>query len=142
MTASESKPIPSGAHRSSLNFCIDYSGLKRTVAGAVRSDLAQINASIAAGARIKDIYRLFTAQGMQGSLKSFTKAIERARKSARPSSPSPASLAIAQPVPAGDVGRNVRMQQAVMQRPGPAKQGVDLDQYFTRKSIFDRTGTE
>lgn len=140
MSKSDSNTERPGVGGAWSGISIDHSRLSHTLVGTVRAEIVQIEASLARGARIKDLYPQFVEQGMKGSLKAFAKAIAAVRKSGHTGrqesaapTPLPTSTAVAEthhassPAPFG-------------QQSGAPRDAFDVEQFFPpKKSIFDRS---
>lgn len=139
MAKSDSNTERPGAGVAWPGISIDHSRLSHTLAGTVRAEIVQIEASLARGARIKDIYPQFVEQGMKGSLKAFAKAIAAVRKSGHAGrqesaapTPLPKSSAVAET-------HHASSPPPVTQQSGAPRDAFDVEQFFPpKKSIFDR----
>ena len=124
---------------------------KRSMAGIVRAEIANIDLWLGRGVRLSAIYDQFIAQGMVGSFRSFNTSVWRARnrlkkgaltpsadfaKADEPANSQTTGLALA---PTADIPQPAL--QAATKLPTAEAAGdekLDLDQFFQRKSIFDR----
>jgi len=123
---------------------------KRSMAGIVRSEIANIDLWLSRGVRLSAIYDQFIAQGMVGSFRSFNKAVQRARNRPKKGAPTPSADFVKTDEPANSQRTGLAMtptpdaaQPELQAAKSPAAeaagdQKLDLDQFFQRKSIFDR----
>jgi len=130
---------------------LDGAKFRLTMAAIVRAELASIEHWLDRGARLADIYDQCVAQGMVGSFRSFKKEIERARKRRR-MKVGPNSDHTAPPVAGTGAAPPVIVSAAAVVKPPAAdiaapkaktpgqEPEINLDQFFRRKSIFDRKG--
>lgn len=130
----------------------DEAQVQRTMSGIVRAEIANIEMWLSRGARLLDIYNQFLAQGLVGSFDGFKKAVQRARSQIDPQpgtlqSPSPpfapaASLAVQASAHPEPQKASVHLSSQRLASPPKAQaasqEKVDVEQFFRRKSIFDR----
>jgi hypothetical protein len=129
----------------------DETRVTRTMAGIVRAEITNIDLWLTRGARRIDIYNQFISQGMVGSFKGFNTAIQRAREQVREAGAAVGASPLISPTvtiapsaacPLVSVPKPAPTPEEVTVSPplspsGPAD-AIDVDQFFRRKSIFDR----
>ena len=132
----------------------DETQVRRTMSGIVRAEIANIDLWLKRGARLSDIYNQFLAQGLVGSFHGFKKAVQRARwqvdtkagalqslSAPSASGASPGVQASADLGPEKASGSPSSQVLIGAHKPTSASdEKVDVQQFFRRKSIFERKG--
>ena len=135
-----------------MTMKFDEAQVQRTMSGIVRAEISSIELWLNRGARLSDIYQQFGSQGMVGSFDGFKKAVQRARTSvgvqvgssnSEPTSleittaSAPSSVLVLTKETGSPQPRAAVPVTSPMAQP-KTEEKIDVDQFFKRKSIFDR----